>query len=106
MKPAMLIDLTKCVGCKACVVACKEINDLPRDGQTETLSATTWSAVESKGGINVRRQCMHCLDPACVAVCPVGALQKTPEGAVIYDESRCMGCRYCMRSASSVTKSD
>jgi formate dehydrogenase iron-sulfur subunit len=39
---------------------------------------------------------MHCLDPACVSVCPVTALQKTPEGPVIYDETRCIGCRYCM----------
>jgi formate dehydrogenase iron-sulfur subunit len=39
---------------------------------------------------------MHCLDPACVSVCPVAALQKTPEGSVVYDETRCMGCRYCM----------
>jgi formate dehydrogenase iron-sulfur subunit len=39
---------------------------------------------------------MHCLDPACVSVCPVAALQKTPEGPVVYDETACMGCRYCM----------
>jgi len=96
MNAAFLIDLTKCVGCEACVWACKEINGLPRDDGAEDLSATTWTVVESHHGVNVKRQCMHCLDPACVSVCPVGALQKTAEGPVIYDESRCMGCRYCM----------
>ena len=105
MRPAMLIDLTKCVGCKACVLACKEVNGLPEDGDTG-LSATTWSTLQDHrlagrqgagyGEVHVRRQCMHCLDPACVSVCPVAALQKSPEGAVIYDADRCMGCRYCM----------
>lgn len=96
MKAAILTDLTKCIGCEACAWACKEINELPRDDGAAKLSARTWTTVEKRKGVNIRRQCMHCLDPACVSVCPVGALQKTAEGPVIYDESRCMGCRYCM----------
>lgn len=80
----------------ACASACKEINDLPVDDRAVQLSATTWTAVETRSGVSIRRQCMHCLDPACVAVCPVGALKKTDEGPVIYDVTRCMGCRYCM----------
>jgi formate dehydrogenase iron-sulfur subunit len=94
--PAILNDLTKCVGCEACVLACKEINGLPREGAGAQLSATNWTAVERRAGLNIRRQCMHCLDPACVSVCPVAALRKTPEGPVVYDETRCFGCRYCM----------
>ena len=92
---AMLIDVTKCVGCRACTLACKEINGLPKAEPTE-LSAQTWSVVQQKEGLNVRRQCMHCLDPACASVCPVGALEKRPEGPVVYHEDRCIGCRYCM----------
>jgi formate dehydrogenase iron-sulfur subunit len=46
----------------------------------------------------IRRFCRHCLEPACVSACLVGALTKTPEGPVIYDADRCMGCRYCMTS--------
>jgi len=95
MKPGVLTDLTRCVGCSACVMACKEVNGLPQ-GETDRLSATSWCAVKREQDTWVRRQCMHCIDPACVAVCPVAALHKTPEGTVAYDEDRCIGCRYCM----------
>lgn len=61
------------------------------------LSASRWTTIErTENNSFVRRQCRHCLEPACVSVCPVGALQKTPEGAVVYDSDICMGCRYCM----------
>ena len=95
MAYAILTDLTRCIGCKACALACKEINGLPKE-EMNGLSATTWTTVEVRAGLNVRRQCMHCLDPTCVSVCPVAALQKRKNGPVVYDESRCMGCRYCM----------
>ncbi len=95
MSLGILTDVTRCVGCKACVYACKEINGLPKD-EAEKLSSGTWAVVEHRAGLNVRRQCMHCLDPACVSVCPVAALEKHPEGPVTYDEKACMGCRYCM----------
>ncbi len=96
MKVGILTDLTKCVGCEACVWACKEINELPREDGAARLSGTTWTAIERHGNVNVRRQCMHCEEPACASVCPVAAFQKTPEGPVIYLPDRCMGCRYCM----------
>ena len=61
------------------------------------LSATRWTnVIEQPAGHYVRKQCRHCLEPACVSVCPVGAMQKTAEGPVIYDSSKCMGCRYCV----------
>ncbi len=96
MSYAILTDLTKCVGCEACVWACKEINGLPRDDGAAKLSDTTWTSIRQQQGVNIRQQCMHCLDPACVSVCPVAALQKTDSGPVIYLEDRCMGCRYCV----------
>jgi formate dehydrogenase iron-sulfur subunit len=92
---AMLIDITKCVNCGACEEACKEQNKLPRTND-KNLSAYTYTKVLEIKGVNVRRMCMHCNDPACLSVCPVGAFIKTPEGAVVYNEERCMGCRYCM----------
>ncbi len=102
--PCILTDVTKCIGCEQCVAACKKINGLPetdpppRPGATpDGLSAGRWTTVIRQPHNHfVRKQCRHCLEPACVSVCPVGALQKTPEGPVIYDKSICMGCRYCM----------
>ncbi len=96
MKNYILTDITKCIGCKACALACKEINQLSKDVSPDELSAHTWTIVDRKKGYNVRRQCMHCEDPACASACPVGAFTKTETGAVIYDEDKCMGCRYCM----------
>lgn len=92
----LLIDLNRCIGCGACTLACQEINGLPVQEHPKKLTAENWAIVEQRGGLNVRRQCMHCLDPTCVSVCPVTALQKTKEGPVVYDASRCIGCRYCM----------
>jgi formate dehydrogenase iron-sulfur subunit len=100
----ILTDVTKCIGCEQCVAACKKINNLPaedpppRIGSTpDGLSADRWTSVVRKPDNHfVRKQCRHCLEPACVSVCPVGALKKTPEGPVTYDKSICMGCRYCM----------
>lgn len=96
MRAAILTDLSRCIGCEACAIACKEINELPKDVSPNTLSSNTWTAVEHRNGVHIRRQCMHCEEPACASACPVLALIKTPEGAVIYDADKCMGCRYCM----------
>src|SRR4030067_2979909 len=80
MKAAILTDLTKCAGCKACVYACKEQNDLPKDTPADILSATTWTIIEKTNGLNIRRHCMHCEEPACASACPVGPLAKTEAG--------------------------
>lgn len=102
MKAAILTDTTKCTGCHECVAACKKQNhlaaDVPRRWDLDDgLSARNWtSIVEGPQQAMVRKQCRHCLDPACVSVCPVGALHKTAIGAVVYDSNKCMGCRYCM----------
>ena len=102
---AILTDTTKCIGCEECVVACKKINGTGIDKpwrwvkNIDDLSASRWTTVLQRPGDHyVRQHCRHCLEPACVSACLVGALQKTPEGAVVYDESKCMGCRYCMMS--------
>ena len=109
----MLIDTTRCIACRGCQVACKEQHDLSAqktiffkgDGfqNPPHRSAETWNLItfndvwdnDKYGWVFGRKQCFHCNEPACVAACPVGALQKTPDGPVIYDSSRCLGCRYC-----------
>jgi len=99
MSKALLYDATMCIGCKQCEAACAEKNKLPyndaiaAEGQQ---SDHKFTVVLTKGEKFMRKLCMNCSDPACASVCPVGALQKTAAGPVIYDENRCMGCRYCM----------
>lgn len=113
MSYGLLIDTTKCIGCRGCQVACKQSNDLLADmtgfrairTNPPDLTAHTWSLIEffevplssqQLAWRFVKRQCMHCLEPACVSVCPVAALRKSAEGPIIYDAKRCIGCRYCM----------
>ncbi|MCL6430713.1 MAG: 4Fe-4S dicluster domain-containing protein [Anaerolineae bacterium] len=112
MSKAMLIDTTRCTACRGCQVACKQWNDLPAEktrnlGSYQNpyrLSAYTWTIiqmreVEYEGRLFwsfLKRQCMHCLHPACVSACPVGAMHKLPDGPVLYNDARCIGCRYCM----------
>jgi len=64
----------------------------------EIISAHKLTAVETHGERFSRRLCMHCAEPTCVSVCPVGALQKTSLGPVVYDAEKCMGCRYCLQA--------
>ena len=113
----ILYDATLCVGCQACMVACKQANemevetavgeplwDAPKDLSARTLNIIKryqngTGAVKDRaidGYSFVKRQCMHCLDPACVSACPVSALTKdSVNGIVAYNEKACIGCRYC-----------
>ncbi|HEY8498305.1 MAG TPA: 4Fe-4S dicluster domain-containing protein [Limnochordales bacterium] len=99
----MLIDLTRCIGCRSCVYACQEANGWTGDPEAQAPAGDRWTAVREvevpgrPGAVRyVRTQCFHCLDPACVSACPVAALQKRADGPVVYDAARCIGCRYCM----------
>ena len=104
----MLYDTTKCIGCKACVAACKVANKMPPDtsgfgrglyDSPDSLNQYTKNVIQLyKEGDEqsfVKKQCMHCVDPACVGACMLGALQKGKFGVVSYDVSKCVGCRYC-----------
>jgi formate dehydrogenase iron-sulfur subunit len=92
---AILVDITKCIGCRACEQACKQLHGFPPDTETK-LSPTALTVIEERGDKFVRRMCMHCQDPACASACLVGALKKTSLGPVTYDASKCIGCRYCL----------
>jgi len=117
MTYAKLIDTKRCVGCKACQVICKEWNglegeetELPAEGlltnpprlSSQTYMLLTHHEIDDPAApagfhtVFVKQQCMHCDEPACAAACPVTALEKTPEGPVVYDVDKCIGCRYCM----------
>ncbi len=96
---ALLIDITKSIGCNECSRACATANNLPEE-EAKELSATHYTVVQSYNGDQtyVRRMCMHCEQPTCVSACLVGAFTKMETGAVLYDESKCIGCRYCMQA--------
>jgi len=109
----LLHDTTLCVGCRSCEFACSEVNDLPAPeapiGDTSVFEGTRRSTDtqltvvnryleenEDRPDVYRKLQCMHCNEPCCATVCPVGAFEKTPEGPVLYDAEVCMGCRYCI----------
>ncbi len=109
---SILYDATRCIGCRACQTACREANHLPpevdpsgRYDAPQDLSGSTWMLIQLYRDAEnperwsfIRRACMHCIEPACVAACPLGALYITPQGAVAYHPEVCFGCRYCMVS--------
>jgi formate dehydrogenase iron-sulfur subunit len=104
MSWAILLDVTKCKACEKCVLACtmhsqtdpwQLVNEraLTKDGLSAQRPATI---VEVADGRFARKSCMHCLEPSCVSACLVGGITKNPLGPVVYDPSKCIGCRYCM----------
>ncbi|MEW5784852.1 MAG: 4Fe-4S dicluster domain-containing protein [Bacillota bacterium] len=116
---SMLIDPSKCTGCRTCMIACKKWNHLPleenkfhtaREGRPR-FSANQWidvvnnriSPQDSETGekeIYIRQSCMHCKDAACVQVCPVGAIDYTTWGTVEIDSIKCIGCNYCIANCT------
>ena len=102
----LLIDVTRCIGCWECTNACAKANGLPQvDSLTRAkggdLSENRFTVLKrvdlgDRGRRYVRRLCLHCLEPTCASVCPVGALRRTPEGPVTYAADKCIGCRYCI----------
>jgi Fe-S-cluster-containing dehydrogenase component len=104
----LLYDSTLCVGCRACVAACRDANGLA--GVPTTVNGARYDApsdldahtktiirLADTGAVHayVKNQCMHCVDPACVSVCMFSALHKIEGGIVAYDKDACIGCRYC-----------
>jgi len=107
MSKGMLIDLTKCLGCNACTVACKTANPV-KEGMFRTRIEEHEVGVSPNVTVSfVKNACKHCLKPSCVSACTVGALQKMADGPVVYNSDKCIGCRYCMYACPfSVPKFD
>jgi formate dehydrogenase iron-sulfur subunit len=104
----VLVDTTRCVGCRSCESACAEAHAMPAPDMSDAAmdkirqtSVTQWTVVNryktNKGEVFAKKQCMHCNQPGCVAACLVKAMEKKEDGAVTWD-TNCMGCRYCMIS--------
>lgn len=111
-RASMLIDVTKCMGCRACQVACKQWNQLPADKSKFTgtyenpprLSAKTWTLVQfveppdfdrDPRWLFRKRSCLHCGEASCMQACPTGAIRRQPNGVVYIEQSVCAGCKYC-----------
>ena len=109
----VLVDTTRCVGCRACEAACSEANalagpEMPGDdavfastrddrARRPTRSSNRLREEPRRGEDRfAKTQCMHCVEPACASGCVVKALEKTADGPVVYHADRCLGCRYCM----------
>jgi Fe-S-cluster-containing dehydrogenase component len=106
----ILVDTTRCIGCRACEVACGEtwdmhVPDVLEDGaldQPRKTSDTQYTIVNryetDQGEVFVKKQCMHCYQAACAVACPTIAMEQTMKGPVIWHGNRCIGCRFCMVS--------
>jgi len=111
----MLVDLTRCIGCRRCEAACNKANNLPAPeipfedksvfAKKRRTDARTYTVVNRYSDprrlgepVYSKVQCMHCEEPACVSACLVGAMKKTREGPVVWNESVCIGCRYCINA--------
>ena len=112
----VLVDTTLCIGCRKCEEACNRRNHLPRTAESfsdrdvlrsfRRPSETAFTVVNQFPGspsadqaglpqTYCKVQCMHCLYPSCVSACIVAALTKSADGAVVYNPTICIGCRYC-----------
>lgn len=91
-KWGMVIDTNKCIGCNYCTYACQAVNDLPPDMQ---YNVVTTEYTQNGDEFFLARPCLHCENPPCVQVCPVGATYLRDDGIVTMDYDLCIGCRYC-----------
>ena len=102
---SIVTDIDRCVGCHACTVACKAINDVPvgrfwnrvlRVGPTPKVGGSGQYPDVEMYFLNV--SCQHCADPECIKVCPTGASFKAEDGTVQVDHEACIGCEACIQA--------
>ena len=93
-----LVDLNYCISCKACEIACKTWNDVPTDRgirRRRVVDEILGGAGRAVTNYSVSLACNHCERPACVEACPAGAMSVRPDGLVVHDKAKCIGCRFC-----------
>ncbi len=98
MAMGFYVDMTRCTGCRACEVACKDKNRLSGNmafRNAHTFSVGTFPEVQA---FSCSFSCNHCEEPACVANCPTGAMYKDESGVVLHDDDVCIGCKTCVNS--------
>ena len=95
---AMAVDTRRCVGCNACVIACKTENALPEGGFRDWVVQEVWGTFPDLAMQIRSERCNHCSDTPCVAACPTGASHVAEGGAVLVNAAKCTGCKACMAS--------
>jgi len=96
---ALMVDAKDCVGCNACEVACKQEHNLPVGPRWIMVFPDSLKEIEGRLQLRyVVTHCMHCSQPLCRDVCPVGAITKREDGIVLIDEELCTGCRDCIEA--------
>lgn len=96
MRWGMVIDLKKCYGCNACVLACKQEHFLPPGVFYNHVIMTEKGIFPDVKKLMVPTICNHCEDPVCAEVCPTGATYKREDGIVVIEDDKCTGCQYCI----------
>lgn len=98
-KRFLLFNQDECIGCFSCEVACKQEHRIPADEHWIRILKVGPMRIGEKLTMRyVAARCMHCGKPACMAVCPVGAISKRSDGIVLFSEALCTGCRACMEA--------
>jgi formate dehydrogenase iron-sulfur subunit len=96
-KYGFLIDVTKCIDCRSCLVSCSVENNVSmKHTRIWMKDPGVMGEFPELKRYSAPYHCMHCVDPACASACTVGALKQNEDGIVTYDNDRCIGCRYCM----------
>jgi Fe-S-cluster-containing dehydrogenase component len=93
---AMTIDLDRCLGCEACMVACAAENEVPAGSSRMRMTTTVTGTFPDLASEFRVEQCLHCADAPCVDVCPTGATSKADDGTVLVDAAKCIGCKACV----------
>ena len=95
---AFYFDMTACIGCKACQMACKDKNNLPLGILYREVKSYEVGEYPMPGVYHTSLTCNHCVDPACVKNCPTGAMYKNEDGVVLHDDDMCIGCQTCVKT--------
>lgn len=95
---AMVVDVAKCIGCQACTVSCIHENAVPENSFRTIVSTYEVEEGGRAAMVMLPRLCNHCANAPCIPVCPVGATWQQPDGIVVVDANRCVGCAYCVQA--------
>ena len=96
MSVGFYLDQSRCTGCRACQVVCKDKNRLEVGTLYREAHSYTVGEFPKVQGFSYTFSCNHCEDPVCLKNCPTGAIYKAADGTVIQDQSKCIGCRMCV----------